>query len=165
MQLTWQDLVQGNPTLAAYGAERLNDRVAYLATVGANGRPRVYPVTPQLRGNRLYVFMYPTSPKGRDLERGSWYALHCTVEDNAGGDGEFSVRGVGHRVLDPTVWELVRPGHADEFNTRYVLFELDVGQAISTTYQDDQETRTRWPVGEFAVAAGLVSETGERRAR
>lgn len=163
--MSWQDLVQGNATLAAYGAERLNGRVAYLATVGANGRPRVYPVTPRLRGNRLYVFMYPTSPKGHDLERGSWYALHCTVEDSDGGAGEFSVRGVGHRVLDPTVWELVRPGHADEFNTRYVLLELDVGQAISTTYQDDQETRIRWSAGEFAVAAEVVSETGERRPR
>ena len=163
--MSWQDLVQGNATLAAYGAERLNDRVAYLATVGANGRPRVYPVTPRLRGNRLYVFMYPTSPKGHDLERGSGYAMHCTVEDNAGGDGEFSVRGVGHRVLDPTVWELVRPGHADEFNTRYVLFELDVWQAISTTYEDDREARNRWSGGESAVAAELVSKTGKHRAR
>ena len=117
--------------------------MAYLATVGENGRPRVFPVTPLLRDNRLFVFMYPTSPKGHDLTRESWYALHGAVEGNDGGAGEFSVRGLGHRVLDPTAWELVRPGHADEFNTRYVLFELDVRQALSTTYEDDREVRTR----------------------
>ena len=143
--MSWHDLAHESPTLAAYGAERLNDRVAYLATVGENGRPRVYPVTPLLRDDRLLLFMYPTSPKGHDLERGSWYALHCSVEGNDGGAGEFSARGVGHRVMDPAAWELARPGHADEFNTRFVLYELEVRQALSTTYGDGgAETRTRW---------------------
>lgn len=163
--MSWQDLARGNPALAAYGAERLNDRVAYLATAGENGQPRVYPVTPRLRDNQLFVFMYPTSPKGHDLERGSWYALHCTVEGNDGGAGEFSVRGPGHRVVDPAAWELVRPGHADEFNTRYVLFELGVRQALSTTYQDDQETRTRWSAGETSAAAEAVPTREEGRPR
>ncbi len=150
--MSWHDLAHESPTLAAYGAERLNDRVAYLATVGENGRPRVYPVTPLLRDDRLFLFMYPTSPKGHDLERGSWYALHCSVEGNDGGAGEFSARGVGHRVMDPAAWELARPGHADEFNTRFVLYELEVRQALSTTYGDGgAETRTRWSAGEKAA--------------
>ena len=36
--MSWQDLAGEDPALAAYGAERLNGRVAYLATVGENGR-------------------------------------------------------------------------------------------------------------------------------
>jgi hypothetical protein len=55
-----------------------------------------------------------TSPKGYGLERGSWYAPHCAVEGNDGGAGDLSVRGVGQRVMDPAVWESVRPGHPDE---------------------------------------------------
>ncbi len=142
--MSWRDLVAGNPSLATYGAQRLTDRVAYLATVGADGRPRVYPVSPLLCDDRLFLYMYPSSPKGHDLERGSWYAIHCSVEDDQGGAGEFSVRGTAQRVTDPAVWELARPGRPDEFNTRYVLFELDVHQALSTTYRGGRETRTRW---------------------
>jgi hypothetical protein len=157
--MSWQDLTDGDAALAAFGAERLNDRVAYLGTVGLNGRPRVYPVTPRLRGGRLFLFMYPTSPKAHDLERGSWYALHAGVEDNDGGEGEFGVRGTARRVDDPADWELVRPGHPDELGTRYVLFELGIDHAFSTIYVGDDMIRNHWRSAGDAAPAG-ASESG-----
>jgi hypothetical protein len=48
---------------------------AYLATVRSDGRPRFHPVTPIIADNALFVFMEPTSPKGRDLRERGWYAL------------------------------------------------------------------------------------------
>ena len=142
--MSWQHLNDGNPELAAYGAGRFENRVAYLATVGKDGAPRVHPVSPILRQNRLFVFMYPTSPKAHDLQRGGRYALHCSVEGSDGGAGEFYVRGTAQQVHDPALWELVRPGHAEEFGVKYILFEFSVEQAFSMVYVGDDSVQNRW---------------------
>lgn len=142
--MSWQALVDGNPQLAAYGESRLSGRVAYLATVDRQGAPRVHPVSPELRNNRLFIFMYPTSPKAHDLQRGSRYALHGGVEDNSGGGGEFYVKGVARQNMNPDDWELVRPGTQHDFNTKYILFELNVQQAFSMQYVGDDNVTDRW---------------------
>ncbi len=142
--MSWQNLVDGNPALAQYGAERFEGRVAYLATVQKDGSPQVHPVSPILHDNRLFVFMYPTSPKAHDLQRGSRYALHCGVEGNDGGAGEFYVRGIARQIHDAAIWELVRPGHADEFEVKYILFEFSVDQAFSMIYAGDDTILNRW---------------------
>lgn len=142
--MSWQNLIDGNPELAQYGETRFQDRVAYLATVRPDGTPQVHPVSPILRNNRLFVFMYPTSPKAHDLQRGGTYALHCAVEDNSGGGGEFYVRGKAQQTHDAADWERVRPGHTDEFNTKYILFEFSVEQAFSMIYEGDNNVVNRW---------------------
>ncbi|MCC6802568.1 MAG: pyridoxamine 5'-phosphate oxidase [Anaerolineae bacterium] len=142
--MSWQNLVDGNPELAAYGAARFDDHVAYLATTRPDGSPTVHPVSPILRENRLFVFMYPTSPKAHDLQRGSRYALHCAVEDRSGGAGEFYIRGSAQQNLNTDDWELVRPEHPDEFNTKYILFELAVEQAFSLIYDGNEILQSRW---------------------
>jgi Pyridoxamine 5'-phosphate oxidase len=142
--MSWQNLIDGNPELASYGAGRFENRVGYLATVRPDGTPQVHPVSPILRNNRLFVFTYPTSPKAHDLQRGGAYALHCAVEDNSGGAGEFYVRGKAQQISDPADWERVRPGHADEFNVKYILFEFSVEQAFSMIYIGDNTVVNRW---------------------
>ena len=74
--MSWQKLEIENPALAEIGEKRLHGRVSYLATVCSNGASRVHPVTPIIGEGRLFVFMEPTSPKGKDLVRGSRFALH-----------------------------------------------------------------------------------------
>jgi hypothetical protein len=132
--VSWQNLVDGNPELAAYGAKRFEGRVGYLATVDEKGSPRAHPVSPRVIQNRLLIFMYPTSPKAHDLQRDGRYALHCAVEDREGGEGEFYVRGKARQNLNAADWELIRPGHSDEFNTR----------AFSMIYVGDETVRNRW---------------------
>jgi hypothetical protein len=142
--MSWQNLIDGNPELAAYGAARFTDRVGYLATVRKDGTPQVHPVSPILRNNRLFVFMYPTSPKAHDLQRGSTYMLHCAVEGSNGGQGEFYVRGTARQNHNAADWELVRPSHAAEFNVKYILFEFSVDQAFSMIYVNDTTLQNRW---------------------
>jgi hypothetical protein len=146
--MSWQDLIDGNPELAQYGASRFQDRVGYLATVRKDGSPQVHPVSPILRENRLFVFMYPTSPKAHDLQRSGLYALHCAVEDREGGAGEFYVRGKAQQNHNPADWELVRPGHPEDFNTKYILFEFSVEQAFSMVYVGDDSVQNRWKKSE-----------------
>src|SRR5437868_10591984 len=90
---TWQEFAAAEPELANYAFERLDERIAYLATVTAEGAPRVHPVSPFIGAGRLFVYMEPTSPKVRDLARDPRYSLHGTVENNDGGEGELSVSG------------------------------------------------------------------------
>ncbi|MFO7320947.1 MAG: pyridoxamine 5'-phosphate oxidase [Chloroflexota bacterium] len=133
MKHTWQDFADAAPELAAFGAQRLKAAPAFLATVRANGLPRVHPVTPIIAEGHLLLFMEPTSPKGHDLQRGSGYALHCGVADNDGGEGEFCL--TGHAVLttDPVMRELAsRYGYQPK--DHYILFELTVESAFSTIY-------------------------------
>lgn len=143
--MSWQELHDHAPDLAAYGAARLGTGVAYLATVDAEGAPRVHPVTPIVGGGHLHVFMEPTSPKGGDLDRGSRYALHCAVEDPEGGRGEFRVRGTARRIHDPDERRHAATAASYDPADRYILFELLVDEAFSTTYPDDGDpVRRTW---------------------
>jgi hypothetical protein len=92
---SWGDVVAVEPELAAFVADRLRTAPSYLATVRANGAPRVHPVTPIVTDDGLYVFMEPTSPKGVDLRERASFALHNGVPDNSGTGGEASVSGTG----------------------------------------------------------------------
>lgn len=128
--MSWQALEAGNPELAAYGAERFRRfGVAYLATVRADGSPRVHPVTPIVGQGRLFVFMEPTSPKGRDLRTDGRYAMHCTVSDSSGDSGEFFIAGRAAFIEDAATRELAVSLASYAPAERYVLFELSVESA------------------------------------
>ncbi len=147
-QMSWQELQEHEPELAAFGERRFGSRVAYLATVDADGSPRVHPVTPIVTPQGLMVFMQPTSPKGHDLRRGGRYALHCSVEDDEGGGGEFRVRGTAREVNDTALREQVADHAPYVPSDDYVLFELLIDGAFSTTYDaDGSPIRHRWRAG------------------
>ena len=143
--MSWQNLQNENPALAQIGQKRLHSRVSYLATVQANGAPRVHPVTPIIGAGRLFVFMEPTSPKGKDLVRNGRYALHCGVEDNEGGGGEFYVWGNGRLITDAPTRALAVRASPYQPADRYLLFELDVDRARGTTYGEDGPIHQSWP--------------------
>ena len=142
--MSWKTLEDGNPDLAQFGVERLNGKVAYLATVRRDGSPRVHPVTPILGPGRLFLFMEPTSPKGHDLRRDGRYALHCSVGDSSGASGEFSVSGRAQVVDNAETRALAAQLASYTPADRYVLFELSVDSAASTVYSDEQTLRQRW---------------------
>jgi hypothetical protein len=144
MNHSWQDFARAEPELAAFGEKRLKAGPAYLATVRSDGSPRVHPVTPIIAEGNLLLFMEPTSPKGHDLQRGSGYALHCSVSDNNGGEGEFYV--MGHAALrDDPALRVLAARYGYEPKAHYILFELNVERAASTTYPGSgQPVRKTW---------------------
>jgi len=134
--VAWGDFATAAPALADFGAARLLTPPAYLATARADGTPRVHPVTPIIGDGRLFVFMEPTSPKGRDLRARSWYALHSCVLDAVGTGGEFTVWGHGVPVDDPERRAAACEAAAYEPEARYILFELGVEEARCNGYGD-----------------------------
>lgn len=146
--MTWAEFEAENPALAAFGRQRFErNNVAYLATTRKDGSPRVHAVTPNLVLGRLFVFMHPTSPKGRDLERDGRYAMHCSVEDQSGGGGEFYIRGRAWRVDGDDLWEAVRPGKLEESRQKYILFEFSLEEARATRYTGNDTVYESWVAG------------------
>lgn len=143
--ITWSAFASREPELAAFGADRLLSRPAYLATLRATGSPRVHPVTPVISNTGLFVFMEPTSPKGTDLRERAVYGLHNGVPDNAGTGGEFYVVGQGREITDPVIRTAAVAASSYSPEDRYVLFELLVAEARCNGYGDiDLPARRRW---------------------
>jgi hypothetical protein len=132
----WSAFAAEAPALAAFGEERLRAAPAYLATVRADGSPRVHPVTPILGAGGLFLFMEPTSPKGRDLRERGRFAMHNGVPDMNGTGGEFWIAGRGEPVEDVTVRAEVAHAAAYAPDDRYVLFELSVADVRCNGYGD-----------------------------
>ena len=77
--LTWGELRAARPDLAETGRALLYQvgvGLGYLATVRADGGPRVHPVCPILTDDGIYLFVV-SSPKRADLRRDPRYALHA----------------------------------------------------------------------------------------
>jgi hypothetical protein len=134
--LRWGVFAEAEPELATFGAMLLLRPPAYLATVRKNGGPRVHPVTPILTSDALYLFMEPTSPKGRDLRERAWFALHNGVPDTDGTGGEFFLSGVGVAVDDPDVRPAAAAAASYDPSDQYVLFELRLAEARCNGYGD-----------------------------
>ena len=135
--LGWGDFTRSAPALARHVEERLGSgRICYLGTVRPDGWPRVHPVGVNFRDDRMVVVMYPTSPKGHDIRANGRYAVHGSVEDSQGGQGEVLVTGTA-RPTEST------PGDVDQ---GWIAFELLIGEVLATRYDPDslKPVSTRW---------------------
>jgi Pyridoxamine 5'-phosphate oxidase len=144
--MTWQGLADAAPELAAFGAGRLHDQVAYLATLKPDGSPRLHPVRPVVADGRLFLFMEATSPKVGDLAHDPRYALHCTATSDQPWDlREFAVEGVARRVDDLPTRTAANAGSAFPRDEGFLMFELAVETAVSTVYgTGGRPHRERW---------------------
>ncbi len=91
--------------------------------------------------------MEPTSPKAADLRRDARYALHCGVEDDSGGGGEFAVTGRAAEIIDDAgrreAFEAARQAGYRPAD-RHTVFALGVGRVMATTYANGRR-RLHWP--------------------
>lgn len=146
--VTWR-LFEGEASeLAAFGRERIDQRVSFLATVRGDGGPRVHPVTPWISDGHLCVRMYASSPKAADLVRDPRYALHSMMDNDDGVGGEFAIRGQAAGVLDPATASAAYAAIGEPEGERaLVLFELELDEVVATQYVGDDTDRRRWRAG------------------
>lgn len=132
--VSWSDFAARDARLSSHVAERITDRLCYLATIRSDGHPRVHPVGLNIRGKQLIVPMSPTSPKGRDLRRSGQYSAHCAVEDNTGGQGEVLLTGMAQECEA-----------AEEFRSRgWITFDLLIGEVLSVVNDGSGPVIGRW---------------------
>jgi len=140
---SWQEFAQHASELAAFGEARYESGVAYLGTLRPDGSPRVHPVTPIL-GEQLFLFMEPTSPKGKDLRRDPRYTLHCSVANSSGGEGEFYIRGRAFYSDDQDVRAQAVAAAPYAVEDRYLLFVFTIDFAFMNVYGADGPNPRRW---------------------
>lgn len=150
----WGVLEKEDVALAAFGQERLDGKVAYLATTRKDGRPRAHPVTPVIGEGHLFIFLEPSSPRTRELDENADFCLHCAMSDSSGSSGEFQVTGLAVQADDPATRRLAESVCSFRPSVRSQLFELFITEALSTEYPGGQPRRRRWIYAD-AVADSL----------
>jgi len=142
---TWSEFEAAAPDLAARGRQLLyqyGPPLGFLATIRADGGPRVHPFCPILAGGGLWAYILRQSPKGADLRRDPRFALHAFPAKDV--DDEFMVRGHVEPIepspeLRAAIVSAAAPATvgADEEQ----LFQLHVERALVATYA----YRGQWP--------------------
>lgn len=129
---SWTEFAADEPQLAAAIRgliQQYGPGMGYLATVRADGGPRVHPVSPVITPDGLYCFIVD-SPKRRDLERDGRYALHSFPPEDS--DDEAYVAGRARPVTDRArvaelAGELRAAPHVD---WRLFEFTIDVAMMV-----------------------------------
>jgi hypothetical protein len=142
---TWAQFEAQAPELATKGRALLyqyGPPLGFLATVRADGGPRLYPFCPVLHDGHLWAYILEHSPKCHDLRRDPRYALHATQPEDV--DDEFMVRG---HAVPAEVDDALRAGiiaaaaPASVGAETEVLFELHLDRVMLATYTH----RGQWP--------------------
>jgi hypothetical protein len=154
--VSWRDLEAGAPDLARQGWARFErTKVALLGTLRDDGSPRISPVEPYLIGGELVVGVMP-SPKLDDLRRDPRCALHSSVNDSNGSEGEFKIHGRAVATNDPVLVDADGSWWQGREPARVGVFTIDIEEAVLVTWSADQgEMSTAW----WSPSAGLAAST------
>jgi hypothetical protein len=144
---SWADFQTAEPELATAVEERFGKfKHHVLATLRADGSPRVTGIEAEFRSGELWLGMMPHSRKALDLRRDPRFALHANPGPDtsmAGGDVRISGRAV--EVTDPRVIarfvEDVKPPEP------FHLFRVDVGEVVRVYVEDPDIVMRSWRPG------------------
>jgi pyridoxamine 5'-phosphate oxidase-like protein len=128
----WGEIEAAAPALGRAVRERMGaHRHATLATLRADGSPRISGIETDFREGELWLGMMTGSRKALDLLRDPRMALHSGTEDPepspaAGSVIDATIAGRAVEVADPEV----PATFATEPGQRFHLFRIDVAEAL-----------------------------------
>ena len=149
--LTWQELEQEAPEIAAHGRGLIEHfQFVLVGTLTKDGSPRITPVEAYIIDGHLLSNMIPGSLKARDLLRDPRIYVHAPVTAKEGSP-EFKLAGRAGELMDETLrgklddlfWEMIewRPAPDSHY------FEFLADRAAWVTYDGDGQTSIRWRAG------------------
>ncbi len=155
---SWSEFVAASPRLAEAIRgliQQYGPGMAYLATIRADGGPRVHPVSPVITDEGLFCFLI-CSPKRRDLERDGRYALHAFPAEES--DDEAYLAGRACPVTDRAHVEKLARAQRAAPQVDWRLFEFTVEVAMLICHPAAASAVAGSPeAGAHAPAAGLGS--------
>lgn len=107
--VTWLEFAVAEPSLASEARKNIYEvgiGLGFLATVRADGAPRVHPVCPIISTAGLHVLVVP-GPKQNDLRRDGRYALHTETCAPPNHEDGCMLTGRAHEVADPALRNIV----------------------------------------------------------
>jgi hypothetical protein len=130
---SWGEFADARPEMAANGLALLEKfQIVYLATVRADGAPRVHPVSPFIIEGRLFVATPQGSPKARDQLRDGRYAIHMLPGKD---DAEFRIRGCAHAVTDAATRAMVLERGPHYVKEHDHIFEYAIEEAATAYWE------------------------------
>ncbi len=130
--VTWADFEAACGDLAQRVQQRFEAHPhAVMATIRADGSPRLSGMEAPIRDGHLWLGMDSASVKARDLRRDPRFGLHSTPDDEdlAGGDARIDGRVA---EADDDLAALFAQGHHHEIDdpTRVAVFTAKISRAV-----------------------------------
>ncbi|MEV6280838.1 pyridoxamine 5'-phosphate oxidase family protein [Nocardia sp. NPDC051832] len=152
----WSEFVQEAPKIASvfHRRHKATGNLCLLATLRADGSPRISPIEPRVFDGMLVIAGMPNTTKFQDLERDPRFCLHTATVDTMVGDGDAKLFGTVTDLPDKEVHarfaqDLFEESGFDirgqEFDHFYVA---DLSGASCVEATDDQLAITIWKPGE-----------------
>jgi hypothetical protein len=152
---TWTEVTNAAPELAAAVQERFDAHIhKTLATLRADGSPRISGIEASFRDGEVWLGMMPDSRKARDLQRDPRFALHSATVDPKMADGDAKLVGRAVEVTDQGTidWFAGQAGKegqegkegeekGDARPEPFHLFRVDVEEIVLTTLGGDPPDR------------------------
>jgi hypothetical protein len=134
--VSWSEFSAAAPEIARAGQRLVEEApgvpgVAFLATVGVDGRPRLHPFVPAVVRGGLWAFVV-RSPKQRDLDRDGGYAIHSVLGAH---DESFFVSGRAIVTNDEARRAVVGAAMPfDGIDDNHILYEFRIDRALWTEW-------------------------------
>lgn len=99
---TWAEFVEAAPRIATVFTRRhtATGNLCMLATLRADGSPRISPIEPRVFEGELWIVGMPDTTKFRDLHRDPRFSLHTATVDTQVTDGDAKLSGTVYDVRD-----------------------------------------------------------------
>jgi hypothetical protein len=99
---TWKEFTEVAPRIAAIFARRhaAAGNLCMLATLRADGFPRISPIEPRVFEEQLWIVGMPDTTKFRDLGRDPRFCLHTATVDGEVKEGDAKLWGLVRDVQD-----------------------------------------------------------------
>jgi Pyridoxamine 5'-phosphate oxidase len=139
---TWDEVTKAAPELAA-AVQRSFDAHIHktLATLRADGSPRISGQEASFRDGDLWLGMMPDSRKAKDLQRDPRFAVHSATVDPEMTAGDAKVSGRAVEVTDQATFESFvgkeREEKGEEPPQPFHLFRVDINEIVLTTLGGD----------------------------
>jgi hypothetical protein len=154
---SWKELAELAPNIAAVFARRhaATGKLCLLATIRADGFPRISPMEPVIFEDQLWIMGMPDTAKFRDLARDPRFCLHTATVDTHLADGDAKLWGVVTDVRDEAVHGRFAQALFEESGMDLRgqvpfdhLYAADLTSASSIALRGEQLEITIWKRGE-----------------
>ena len=99
---SWSDFERQAPELAARVRARLDAHThKTMATIRADGSPRISGIETSLRDGELWIGSMWEARKARDLRRDPRFALHSGSDEPDDWNGDAKLAGIAEEITDP----------------------------------------------------------------
>jgi hypothetical protein len=151
---SWTEFVTHAPHIAEIFTRRhrATGNLCLLATLRADGFPRISPMEPRIFEGRLWLPGMPDTTKFADLARDPRFCLHTATVDTQVSDGDAKLWGLAEVVAHSAVHErfavaLFEETGLDLRGQEFDLFAAEVTGASAVQYRDGHLDITVWKPG------------------